>query len=241
MITTYDDNPKIWQRTWFLALLVGAAVGAGVWWWQAKAPSRVPDAAKEGVQAAKPKNGSQATPDLALLVPPTVGNDGRPSDFAPEEWAALKSAMAQTPNPRAELERVVKYLRFQKAFEQWQSLQDAPDVLARRKLAEKLLEQIPERLAQSEVTAGEAALLQSALLADIEPNEGLRETRQQQELEKLKASAPAPEVDLCFPEYKRREAAIVAAYQALPESRRDSAQLTRDLDAARVAACDGKK
>jgi len=241
MITTYDDSSRFWQSTWFLALLVGIAVGAGVWWWQTQAPSQPAAEAPVTKPPVVARRGGEAMADSALLVPPEVGEDGRPSDFMPEEWTALKDAMAQTPNPRAEMERVVKYLRFQKAFEQWQSLQDAPDVVMRRKLAEKLLAQVPERLAQAEVTYGEAVLIQSALLADIEPNEGLRQQRIEQAQAKLSASVPAAAPDPLVPEYKRREAAIVAAYQALPESRRDPAQLTKDLDAARIAVYGSKK
>ncbi|MFT3857061.1 MAG: hypothetical protein QM742_06025 [Aquabacterium sp.] len=108
MITTYDESPKFWQRTWFLALLIGAGVGVGVWWWQLK-HAEVPAPASE-VAAVKPAAGAKAGAkiDSALLVPPSIGDDGRPSDFTPEEWAALKDAMAQTPNPRAELDRVVE-------------------------------------------------------------------------------------------------------------------------------------
>lgn len=240
MITTYEDNSKFWQRTWFLALLLGVAAGAGVWWWQARDTAQA-EASPQPVKQAVSRARADAPPPSALLVPPQVAEDGRPSDFTPEEWAALKDAMAQTPNPRAELDRVVKYLRFQKAFEQWQSLQDGPDVATRRKLAEKLLEQVPDRLAQAEVTYGEAALLQSALLADIEPNEALRQQLLEQAQARLGAAAPAAAPDLLYPEYKRREAAIVAAYQALPEARRDPAQLTKDLDAARVAVYGSKK
>lgn len=244
MITTYD-NPKFWQRTWFLALVIGVAAGAGIWWWQAQGQKPSSDE-RSAMEASAPKpmaaaNGDEGAAPSALLVPPTVGEDGRPSDFTVEEWSALKDAMAQTPNPRSELDRVVKYLRFQKAFEQWQSLEGSPDVATRRKLAEKLLVQIPDRLAQAEVTYGEAVLLQTALLNDIEPNEGLRQQRLEQAQARLTTSAPEATPDPLFPEYKRREAAIVAAYQALPESRRDPAQLTKDLDAARVAVYGSKK
>lgn len=248
MITTYDENPKFWQRTWFLALVIGAAAGAGVWWWQARNVG--PDEGVKPQAAAKtaaPARSSEPTVDSALLVPPSVGQDGRPSDFEPEEWAALKDAMAQTPNPRAELERVVKYLRFQKAFEQWQSLQEGPDVATRRKLAEKLLQQVPERLAQAEVTYGEAAMLQAALLADIEPNEGLRQQRIEQAQAQLKAASPqsSPEEQererRLRDEYERQQNVIVRAYQAQPENQRDPARLARDLDAARIAVYGSKK
>lgn len=243
MITTYEDSPRFWQRTWFMALLLGAAVGAGIWWWQIgrdMPPAQPPEAHANKAASTKART-SEPLPESALLVAPQVGQDGRPSDFTAEEWAALKSAMAQTPNPRAELERVVKYLRFQKAFELWQSLQEGPDALTRRRLAEKLMAQLPERVAQVEVTCGEALLLQAALLADIEPNEAMRQQRIEQAGSKLCEAAPPAVPDPRDAEYKRREAAIVAAYQALPEGRRDASQLSKDLDAARIAIYGSKK
>jgi hypothetical protein len=244
---TYQAPPRIWQGTWALTLLLGAGAGAGVWWWQAL------DAPRAGVQAAqvapepvaqpapKPSKPLQPMSEVALLVPPKVLADGRPADFSPEDWAALQDAVSRSPTPRAELERVVKYVRFQKAFERWQSLQDSPDNLSRRYLAQKLLDEVPERLKQGEVTYGEAMLLMSALVADIEPDETVR----QQRLEKLQAvlTEAAPQAEpgqsardaSLLAEYKRREAAVVAAYQSLPEARRDPAQLSRDLDAVRIS------
>ena len=69
----------------------------------------------------------------------------------------------------------------------------------------------------------------------------LRKQKAEDLTDKLKDVAPKAEVDTALPEYKRREAAIVAAYQALPESKRDPAQLSKDLDAARIAVYGSKK
>lgn len=243
---TYE-NTKLWQRSWVLALALGGASGVGVWWWQMHAGQ---GEGGEGPQAAP----VQATPaqavqgenvpqklDTALLVAPTVLEDGRPSDFSPEDWAALKEAMSKTPNPRSEMERVVKYLRFQKGFEQWQSLQDSPDVAIRHQLAQRLLEQIPDRLKQAELTMGEAIMLGSALWADLEPNEDARKSKLEQFQASLSTAAPQPDAgqqarDVALQkEYKRREAAILAEYQSRPEAQRDQARLEQALEAARVA------
>lgn len=238
------ESPKVWQRTWFLALLLGAGVGVAVWWWQAymQAP------AEEAQPLPKPAtHASVPTVDVALLVPPKIMDDGRPADFSPEDWAALKDALSKTPNPRAELERIVKYLRFQKGFEQWQALQDGPDVATRHRLAERLLDQVPERMKQGEMTYGEAQMLEAALLADIEPNEEVRKQRLERLQGLLAGSVPKAEAEqqvrdaAMLAEYKRREAAIVAAFQALPENKRDQAQLGKDLDAARVAVYGSNK
>ncbi len=237
---TYQ-SARWWQRPGMIVLAL-AVVGVSVLgWWVAQGRGQhaavaavVPVAASSVLPAAQ-----SAAP--ALLVPPEVLPDGRPSDFTPEDWGALKEAMARTPNPRAELERVVKYLRFQKGFEHWQSLRDAPDVLQRRQLAERLLAQVPDRLRESEVTYAEAAMLQAALLADLEPDDKLRA----QKMKALEAELhqAAPQIDPAQQarnealerEYKRREAAIVADYQARPEAQRDQAKLEKDLESARRA------
>ncbi|MBI2734318.1 MAG: hypothetical protein HYX44_13755 [Aquabacterium sp.] len=238
------DNPRLWQRTWVLAMALGGGVGVAAWWWQTHAAAQedspvvatrssappAPDAAK-----AAPKN------DSALLVPPSIMEDGRPSDFTPEDWSALKEAMSKTANPRSELERVVKYLRFQKGFEQWQSLQDSPDVSKRHQLARRLLEQIPERLKQAELTMGEALMLESALWTDLEPNDDIRKQKLEQVQAALNGAAPQPDAEqqardaALQKEYKRREAAILADFQARPENQRDQVKLEQALESARVS------
>lgn len=239
---TYE-NPKLWQRTWVLAMVLGGGVGVAAWWWQTHA-AQLADAptdakASPPVKAEVAKGAARV--DSALLAPPRIMEDGRPSDFTPEDWAALKEAMSKTTNPRSELERVVKYLRFQKGFEQWQSLQDSPDVTTRHQLARRLLEQIPDRLKQAELTMGEALMLESALWADLEPNEELRKQKLEQAQSALYGAAPQPDAEQqtrdagLLKEYKRREAAILADFQAKPESQRDQIKLEQALEAARVS------
>lgn len=237
---TYQ-SARWWQSPgMFLLVLAFAGVSVLGWWVAQGRPQQ--QAAATAASTARPQAQAAAKAVApALLVEPEVLADGRPADFSAEDWAALKEAMARTPNPRAELERVVKYLRFQKGFEQWQSLREGPDVVQRRQLAERLLAQVPDRLRESEVTYAEAAMLQGALLADLEPDERARAQR----MKALEADLhqAAPQIDPAQQarnealerEYKRREAAIVADYQARPEAQRDQAKLERDLESARRA------
>lgn len=236
------ENPKLWQRTWVLAMALGGGVGVAAWWWQTHAAAQIDEPVPASKMAAEPDAAKPVTKiDSALLVAPKVMEDGRPSDFTPEDWAALKEAMSKTANPRSELERVVKYLRFQKGFEQWQSLQDSPDVTTRHQLARRLLAQIPDRFKQAELTMGEALMLESALWADLEPNEDIRKQRLEQAQAALNGAAPQPDAEqqardaALQKEYKRREAAILADFQSRPESQRDQVKLEQALESARVS------
>lgn len=241
---TYQESTKFWQRSWFAALIGGLAVGGGVWWWQAHQEAL--DASEVASSAASAPVSTPQRPVFAEVVSgaastPTVLADGRPSDFTPEDWAALKAAMSSQPNGKAEMERVVTYLRFQRSFEQWQALADSRDVQQRHQLAESLLTQAPDRLSKGEVTLGEALLLSTALLTDLESDERLREQRLIQMRNKFEALAPQPDAEQAAreaerqTEFKRRQSAIVASWQAQPEGKRDQAALERDLEAARRA------
>ncbi|MES2092003.1 MAG: hypothetical protein V4532_18785 [Pseudomonadota bacterium] len=246
---TYQTT-QLWQRTWFVALIGGLAVGAGVWWLQ-EHPG------EDSAQPVASSASAVARPAVhrhALALPegvdaysvPVILSDGRPSDFTPEDWAALKAAMSQVSNPKAETDRIVSYLRFQRSFERWQALEGSQDVEARHQLARQLLDQVPERLGKSEVTFGEGLMLGTALLMDLEPNEATRAKRLEELRQKMSASAPKTDSDQIereaqqLAEYKRRQAAIVADWQAKPAASRDQAKLERELDDARRAVYNTK-
>lgn len=243
------DKPPFWQRTWVLLSLGGliVAVVAGVMLSRREPPA--PPAAGPSEAAGWPPSTAASVPGatpVALLAPPQLGADGRPADFSTAEWSALKEAVAQSPDPKAELQRVVAYLRFQRGFEQWQALQNQPDAAVRRQLGERLLEQVPERLRQGEVSSGEALLLTTALLADLEPDEARRQARLEATRAALQAAAPVADQAqqareaARLSEYKRREAAIVADWQARPPAERSQAGLEQALEAARRAVYSGQ-
>ena len=108
-------------------------------------------------------------------------------------------------------------------------------------IAEQLLAQLPERVRQGEMGAGEVTLLQQALLVVLVPDE----TQRQQRLalvqaDVAKAMPPADTTQQALnearrSEYKRREAAILADYQTRPEAQRNPAQLEAALEEARRA------
>ncbi|MGE5453257.1 MAG: hypothetical protein ACM3VZ_15620 [Acidobacteriota bacterium] len=235
------------QRSWLGALMVGALAGSVAWWWfnHADDAPQTPDPSPSRSGGAPVPIGGPKLVESALVSAPAILADGRPADFTPEDWAALKEAMAKTRNPKAETERVVKYLRFQRGFEQWQSLKGSPDVARRQELAKRLLAQVPERLRQGEASLGEALMLSTALWADLEPNEELRKLRIEEARAALMNAAPKPDPQQVaqdasrLAEYKRREAAIVADWQAKPAAQRDQAKLEEALESARRAVYAG--
>lgn len=244
---TYQSRP-VWQRPWVWALVGGALAGAVGWWWFSRADESVQPTVTQSKPAAWPSvAASSKVVESALVTPPQILADGRPEDFTPQDWAALKNAMAKTPNPKAETERVLKYLRFQRGFEQWQSLKGSPDVAHRQELAKRLLEQVPERLRQGETSMGEAMMLATALWTDLEPNEDVRKQRIEEAKTILMNAAPKADAEQVakdasmLAEYKRREAAIVADWQAKPVAQRDQAKLEEALESARRAVYAGDK
>lgn len=243
---SYQESTKFWQRSWFAALIGGLAVGGGVWWWQSHQDAEQAAEAASSVQAptaSGPQRPVFTTP-VASTGPasaPTVLPDGRPSDFTPEDWAALKAAMSSQPNGQAEMARVVAYLRFQRSFEQWQALADSRDAAKRHALAESLLTQLPERMNKGEVTSGEALLLSNALLTDLQPDENLREARLADMRTRLQASVPQSDAEQAardrekLRDYQRLASAIMADWESKPEASRSQVALERDLAAARLS------
>lgn len=240
---SYSRTP-FWQRTWFTLLCMGMAVAAVVAWWMWHGRSAA------GAEGDVPQQHPAALSTSSTAAPrawqePPLLSDGRPIDFSAEEWGALKEAMKQSAQPEAELKRVVAYLRFQKRFDQWQALRDSPDVGLRRQFAASLVEQLPERLKEGEVTVGEAQLLLSALWTDLEPDEERRAQRIEEGIKILQAAVPPSDASQArreadrLTEYKRRESAIVLEYQSRPESQRDPAWLEAQLDDARRAVYGG--
>ncbi len=243
MITT-DRSFFTGRRVWWAAGLgLIAMLMAGVWWSSRPEPDPREQAAVagQGVRASldRARDAPFGPGGAVTTLAPMILPDGRPSDFSPEDWAALKAAMAKTANPESELKRVVAYLRFQRNFEQWQSLRESSDLARRQQLAVSLVDQLPERLRQGEVTIGEASMLASALWADLEPNEDKRKVRLEEVQAVLSSAAQQPDAAQQArgaaqqAEYKRREAAIVLEYQSRPESQRDQSWLEGQLDTAR--------
>ncbi|MDI1258872.1 hypothetical protein [Aquabacterium sp.] len=196
MITYQSKNS--WQRPLLIALIGSAVVGTGVWWFAGHsgpdATTQVSSAASEPM-AATSSTVAPTTPALAVSTDPTILSDGRPSDFTPGVWSALDKAMKSKPQLKPEVDKVLSYMRFQRSFEQWQSLEDARDAQQRHQLAQSLLNQMPDRLAKGEFSLSEALMMTTVLLSDLEPDEKKREQQVEEWGKKMAFAAPQPTDD----------------------------------------------
>lgn len=238
-----SSRPKVIGVAVVLAI---AAVGV-VWWVQRDAHPIAGPAPASTAQSSAPVPDQAHQAQLkksadALFKPPEMMADGRPADFEPEEWKSLKDAISKNPNSATELKRVADYLRFQRGFERWQSLQGSQDVTGRNELGQKLITALPDRLANSEVTMSEALMICAALVNDIDPSEQARQQRLEQCNVRLQQSAPKVEGEeqereaSCLAQWERQKSMITGEHFAKPPAQREreQKQFEAQLDRARV-------
>jgi len=140
------------------------------------------------------------------------------------------------PAPRTrpdELRRVVDYLSFS---DRLRHFRDDP-AADRKALAAGIDRSIDERLRQRELSAGEARLIKIAVLQELLPDDAQRQAALQAWETALRA-AEKPDLALAAREadFQRRQAEIVAAWQARPAAQRDPRALERELDALRQSS-----
>lgn len=235
------------SKKWLVALLVAAVAGAAWWGWKASQQAAGTEGSVGGMFPWS--RADQSTDKHAVggnkwteLTARQSSPNQRPAFLTEEEWTSLQEALRDTPNREQEQARIIEYLRFQKQVQMWQSLRESQDVSKRHDIANELLNGIPDRLAKRELNAGEAMMLQAALLEDLVPDAQQRQARLQTEKQRLVTQPTEAEIAAQRQEeamqqtYKRREAEIIAQWQAMPADQRDQRWLETQLDAARRAA-----
>lgn len=233
MITYQAKNS--WQRPLLIALIGSAVVGTGVWWFAghsgSDATTQVSTSASQPVVAS---SSGVATPSTSVVMgstDPTILADGRPSDLAPGVWSALDAAMKNKPQLKSEVDKVVSYMRFQRGFEQWQSMEDARDAQQRHQLAQGLLNQMPDRLAKGEFSMSEALMMTTVLLSDLEPDEKKREQLIDDWGKKMALAVPQPTDDAQIQaEQKKVEDQRIVA-ELLAENPPDPVKVQQALEA----------
>lgn len=207
---------------------------------QPSAPSASLPASPVAAMAWAPAGSGALIASGASTLSVNAQDPARPADIPEQDWKQLLDGLRDHPQREAELKRVVGYLRFKNDVDRWTALKDQPNVAERHQLGQRLLEALPERFANQEVTGPEAVMLQSVIYADLIPDEAQRKPKEEaarQTLMKLQEQNTAlqdkmREDDALTQDYKRREAEITARYNA---KQIDSPQFEKELNAARVA------
>lgn len=182
------------------------------------------------------KGSAEAPAAIALS-----GDSGvaRPADIDPTEWHRLVDALRLHPQRDQELKRMIGYMRFARDVDQWRALDNQPNARERAQIGQRILNALPERLANREVSGPEALMLQAAVYADLIPDdvqrtiaenaarEALRRVIEQSETSDSSLVAEVAQLA----SYKQREAAITARFRSGHISQE---QMEKELDAARV-------
>lgn len=176
---------------------------------------------------------------MAVASAPSLG-DGRPSDVSEEDWAALLAAMTKQGQTKEDALRLVSFVRYHQGFEKWQTIDAEKDARLRRRMAENLMNQLPDRLKQGEFTLMEAAFMGAALIADLETDESRRNQALVQWQMKMATLVPDFENDVAIAklsretEWKRLQASAYAEWQAQTDpSQRTPARLEQAMEEAR--------
>jgi hypothetical protein len=236
MITV--EKSRSWRAVGIAAALLLMAAG-GYW---------VLSPAGEGTNAGgKPQAGNGLWPGMgnsasvvATGMPdlnPSLEADGRPVDVKESDWNALQAALKKHPNGQAEASRIVSFLRYQKAFETWQNLDEQRDAARRHEMARAIMSELPDRLRSGEFTLVEVALMGSVLLMDMESDE----TKRAQQVDAWQAKvgtlvkgsvAEAQSLSSTHEtEFKRRRAAAFEEWQAKTDpAERSPAKLAQAMD-----------
>ncbi len=236
MITV--EKSRSWQGVAIAAALAAAAAGA---YW-AFAPSNDGGAANgtgnagNGMWPGMGNSASVVATGAPELNPPVLA-DGRPSDLSEADWNSLEAALKRQPNAKAEATRIVGYLRYQKAFETWQNLDEQRDARKRRQMAEALMSELPERMKSGEFTLVEATLMGVVLVADMEPDEAKRTQRAEAWQAKVGSMVANPEDEAQMAalnretEFKRRRASAFGDWQVKTDpAERSPAKLSQAME-----------
>ena len=174
----------------------------------------------------------------ARATAPAASEAALPAGLTADQWQTLQQRVEPGPEHDREVARIVDFLEFQRRVVRLRELLGDPGAAGeRRPLARQVDAGIATHLALNEISASEAMLLKTAVLAEIEPDPAQRAQRLADWQRGWANDHPADK-DPRVAEYQRQEAAAVAAWQSGPPSQRDPAQLARQLQRLQSAVFD---
>lgn len=236
-----NQRPSLHRWSWLIvAVASGIAVHLLKWRLASAGASEEvatwPSAAAAATVAA-PRLPSGAIPSASsTLVAASI--DAIPGGLTPDQWQTLQQRVEPGPLHDRELARIVDFLEFQRRVASLrESRGDAQAAGKRRLLASQIDAGIAAHLALHEISGAEAMLLETAVLEETEPDAARRAQRLADWALAWTNQHP-PENDPRVAEYRRQEAAAVAAWQSGAGSQRDPAQLARQLQQLQSAVFD---
>jgi hypothetical protein len=229
------------SKLWLLALAV-LAVGVYIWLRHGQAQSDQEQRQKALAPAPNgmwPSAGAAGAGDGPGFIPNGPVGETRPADFTQEDWDALNKALEKEPNKVQERNRLVDYLRFQRAVSKWSEMKDSPNVAERQGLARELVQQLPSHVANGEINSGEASLLLTAVATDLEADPAKRQAWVEAQRSQLQGTQTEDQAKALQEEkrknedFARQQAELVARWQKSPVAEQDPATLERQLQALR--------
>jgi hypothetical protein len=223
-------------RRWAPTLaLILAGAGSAAWWLYTAPPL-------ENLESKPVVRPVQSTGQFAVDAPMNLQKadaDARPADFSEADWIALNKAVEAEPDKPKERQRLVDYLRFQRATEQWRAIKGNPDVSHRQALARELLNMLPQHVANGELNTGETTLLLHAFAQDLVADPTQRQAWIDAQIHNL-AAMQNPDLERTLAEdrrknadFSRQQGEIVNKWTSGGPSRGDVAALETQLQALR--------
>ncbi len=213
---------------WTAGLVLAVAVGTGLALWRAPQGVVVPAAEVPPVPLPAP----ELAPPVLAAPAGLPQADAPPPGLTPVQWSALQQELAGRAD---ELQRLRAHFTF---ADQLQRFRATPRTAGgeRLALAQALDAGLDARLQQREVSVGEARLIKTAVLELLLPDAAQRARALRQWEAAMAAALPADTRHATDnAAFQRRQAELVAAWQAQPAAARDARALEQQLDALRQA------
>ncbi|MGH8781655.1 phospholipase C accessory protein PlcR [Paraburkholderia sp.] len=202
------------------------------------------------------------TPSSAATIPRTQSTPTQPAAAAPDtqpaasatvagpaerrlDLAALRRSLAGRADSEAEVQRILAFARFQDQVAAYgKNRQDMSDA-DRRVLAQQILGELPEHVANDEVLPVQAEALSAALMTDVYSDPGTRSAALQTMQQQWNAYAqqtvgPSPAQDPRFQTYQQQAQQIVQQVHAsVQDPEQQQVVLGQRLQALRTQLYDG--
>lgn len=114
-----------------------------------------------------------------------VAQGARPPGVSDDDWARILQIFKTQPGAAKEFRRVTEYMAYEADMRAWEAMRAGGPSVERTAMAKKLLDALPARLANKEVSGAEAMALVNAFVVDLVPDQAEREKRIAFERQKL--------------------------------------------------------